>query len=72
MFDPPITTTGTIIDTPGTQFYSVELPNGKMAIGHVSKAHIPLHEHLKKGVKVHLELTPFDLEKARIVAICED
>ncbi len=72
MFDPPITTTGTITDNPSEKLYHVSLPNGKIAIGHVAKAHIALHEHLKVGVKVQLELTPFDLEKARIVALCED
>jgi len=71
MFDPPITTIGTITDCPEAKLYHVSLPNGKIAIGHVAKAHIALHEHLKPGVQVHLELTPFDLAKARIVGICE-
>lgn len=69
MFDPPITTTGTITDSPEAKLYTVSLPNGKLAVGHVAKAHIHLHEDLKVGVTVQLELTPFDLTKARIVGI---
>ena len=69
MFDPPITTTGTITDSPEPKLYHVSLPNGKIAIGHVAKAHIHLHKDLKVGVTVKLELTPFDLSKARIVGI---
>jgi translation initiation factor IF-1 len=70
MFDPPITTTGTIIDSPKPKIYHVSLPNGKIVIGHVQKAKIHLHDTLKTGDTVNLELTPFDFEKARITSIC--
>ena len=72
MFDPPITTTGTIIDSPKPKVYHVALPNGKTSMGHVQKAMIHLHENLKEGVKVSLELTPFDFSKARITGIVDD
>ena len=69
MFDPPITTTGTVIDSPKENIYQVALPNGKIIVGHVAKAMIALHEQIKPDSKVKLELTPYDLSKGRIVAV---
>lgn len=71
MFDPPITTTGTIVGHPKEKIYQVKLPNGKIAIGHVQKVLIELHSSLTLGTQVQLELTPFDFEKARITGIVE-
>ena len=72
MFDPPITTTGTVIDSPKENIYQVALPNGKIIVGHVAKAMIALHEQIKPDSKVKLELTPYDLSKGRIVAVESD
>ena len=72
MFDPPITTTGTVIDSPKENIYQVALPNGKIIIGHVAKAMIALHEQIRPDSKVKLELTPYDLSKGRIVAVESD
>lgn len=72
MFDPPITTIGTITEKMGDTTYRVTLPNGKLTIGHVPKAHNELHSSLLPNVAVSLELTPYDLEKARIVALAEN
>ena len=69
MFDPPITTTGTIIDSPKAKIYHVALPNGKIIIGHVPKALIELHQLIKPDAKVRLELTPYDFSKGRIVEV---
>jgi translation initiation factor IF-1 len=69
MFDPPITTTGTVIDSPKEKIYRVALPNDKIVIGHVPKALAALHEQIKPGTKVRLELTPYDLSKARIAGL---
>jgi translation initiation factor IF-1 len=72
MFDPPITTTGTVIDSPKEKIYQISLPNEKIIIGHVPKALIALHEQIEPGTKVRLELTPYDLSKGRIVALATD
>ena len=72
MFDPPITTTGTVIDSPKANIYQVALPNGKIIIGHVAKAMIALHEQIRPDSKVKLELKPYDLSKGRIVAVEPD
>ena len=71
MFDPPITTTATIVDTPKPGIYQVSLPNGKVIIGHVPKSQRDLHPALKTDTKVILELTPYDLEKGRIVGLSD-
>jgi len=69
MFDPPITTTGTIIDSPKENIYHVSLPNGKIIIGHVPKALRSLHSQIKTDARVRLELTPYDFSKGRIVEV---
>ena len=71
MFDPPITTIGTIIESPQPKIYHVSLPNGKIVIGHVPKALIHLHDVLKPGDQVQLELTPYDFTKGRITMVIE-
>ena len=63
MFDPPITTTGTVIDSPKENIYQVALPNGKIIVGHVAKAMIALHEQIRPDSKVKLELTPYDSQQ---------
>ena len=72
VFDPPITTTGTVLDSPKPKIYQVSLPNGKVLIGHVPKALIHLHESIKPNTRVNLELTPYDFEKGRIMGIVEE
>jgi translation initiation factor IF-1 len=69
MFDPPITATGTVIDSPKQRIYNVSLPNGKIIIGHVPKALEKLHESIKPDAQVRLELTPYDFSKGRIVEV---
>ena len=69
MFDPPITTTGTVIDSPKEKIYRVSLPNGKIIIGHVPLALIHLHDIIEPETVVNLEMTPFDFSKGRIISI---
>ncbi len=69
MFDPPITTTATVIDSPKENIYRASLPNGKVIIGHVPKALIALHEQIGPDTRVRVELTPYDFSKGRIVSI---
>ncbi|MGB0992718.1 MAG: translation initiation factor IF-1 [Akkermansiaceae bacterium] len=69
MFDPPVTTIGTVIDAPKQGIYRVKLPNGKVVTGHIAKAMVHLHEEIVEGARVSLEMTPFDFEKARIVEV---
>ncbi|MCL4162731.1 UNVERIFIED_CONTAM: hypothetical protein GTU68_064487 [Idotea baltica] len=65
----PITTTGEILAILSDRAFTVRLPNGKEVIGHPAKAMNPRKPELVVGVKVALEMTPFDFEKARIADI---
>jgi len=69
MFDPPILTTGTVIDSPKEKIYNVSLPNGKIIIGHIPLALIELHKEITPNTIVNLEITPFDLSKGRIMGV---
>ena len=73
MLQEPIKTIGTILSAHNDRAFRVSLKNGKEVLGHPAKpfaeAHAPLTETLPPDTKVHLELTPYDFEKARIVAL---
>jgi len=65
-----ITTIGTITEQLSPNTYRVSLPNGKIVLGHLSKE---LNQQappptFSTTTKVHLELTPYDFEKARITS----
>ena len=66
MADETIEVTGKIVTVlPGTMF-RVELPNGHLVLGHISGK---LRKHFIKlttGDMVKMEMTPYDLDKARI------
>ena len=63
-----ITTTATII-APYSDIFEATLPNGKKTLAHFSRATMHLHEQIQPGMQVTVELTPFDFDVARIVAI---
>ncbi len=67
MSEPPIVTTGVICEVLPDRVFRVELPNGKLVIGHLPGRLAGLAEELALRNRVHLELTPYDFEKARIV-----
>jgi len=65
----PITTEGEILTVLSDRAFRVRLPNGKEVIGHPSKALASRNGDLTPGKNVHLEMTPYDFEKARIAKI---
>ena len=65
-----ITTTATIV-APYSDIFEATLPNGKKTLAHFSRATSHLQAHVVPGMKVKVELTPFDFDVARIVAIVE-
>lgn len=71
MPDDPIQSEGIINAVLGSDYAEVMLPNGKLTIGHLSKALREQQAELRTGLKVGLELTAFDLDKARIVSIAD-
>jgi translation initiation factor IF-1 len=62
-----IKTEVTVIDVlPGTMF-RVELPNGAKVLAHISGKMRKHYIRIVPGDKVELELSPYDLSKARII-----
>ncbi|MGV3532246.1 MAG: translation initiation factor IF-1 [Chthoniobacteraceae bacterium] len=51
---------------PGTMF-RVEMPNGALVLAHISGKMRKHFIRIVPGDKVELELTPYDLSKARII-----
>ena len=61
-----IETEGTVIDVlPGTMF-RVQLPNGNSVLAHISGKMRKNFIRIVPGDKVTVELSPYDLTKARI------
>lgn len=67
----PIVTTATVIAERDERTVILELKNGKRTLGHLAKAGLPLRPQLTPGRHVTVEMTSFDFEKARIVAVSE-
>ena len=72
MSERPIETTGIIREVLPARVFRVELPNGKLVIGHLPARLAELAEKLASCIRVDLELTPFDFEKARIVGLADN
>lgn len=67
MPEAPIQATGKINDLLPDRVFQVELPNGKLVVGHLPRRLAALAAELSTGDLVALEMTPYDFEKARIV-----
>ncbi len=68
----PIETIGVIREALPGSVFRVELPNGKLIVGHLPRRLAELAEVLTFSDRVHLEMTPYDFEKGRIVGRIED
>ena len=65
--EPAISVEGKIVSIlPGTMF-RVELPNGQVVLAHISGKMRKRFIRLNLGDRVKLEMSPYDLSKARIV-----
>jgi translation initiation factor IF-1 len=71
MPEAPIQTVGVIREILPRGVYRVELPNGKLVVGHLPRRLAALAAQLAPTHRVDLEMTPYDLEKARIVGIAD-
>jgi translation initiation factor IF-1 len=64
--DEPIVAQGVVVDVlPGTMFH-VKLPNGRVVLAHISGKMRKNFIRIVPGDAVTLELSPYDLTKARI------
>ena len=68
MSEPAIETTGTILERKGEILYRIELLNGKVMLGHLSKPLTDAKAEFSEGDSVLLEMTPFDFDQGRIIA----
>lgn len=69
MSEAAIETIGTILERKGEILYAVELMNGKVMLGHLSKPLTDGKAEFTEGEKVLLEMTPFDFDGGRIVGL---
>lgn len=69
MPEPPVQTIGLIREVLPRSVFQVELPNGKLVIGHLPRRLRHLADSLHPGDRVALEMTPYDFEKARIAGL---
>lgn len=58
---------GTVIESLGNAMFRVELENGHVVIAHISGKMRMHYIKILPGDKVQLEMSPYDLTKARIV-----
>ena len=74
MPEDPIRTIGLVREQRGTQpqTFTVELPNGKIVIGHLPRRLTDLADSLVADSRVLLEMTPYDFEKARIAGLASE
>lgn len=66
MSEQAIITTGTILEQKRDILYRVELMNGKVILGHLSKRLTEAKSEFTNGEKVLLEMTPYDFDQGRI------
>ncbi|MEG1572604.1 MAG: translation initiation factor IF-1 [Bacteroidales bacterium] len=58
---------GTVLESLGNAMFRVELENGHTVIAHISGKMRMHYIKILPGDKVQLEMSPYDLTKARIV-----
>lgn len=69
MYEKPIAVQATVVEQRDSKLCYVTLPNGKRILAHRAKGlDLDLLE-IAPGAVVHLEMTTFDFEKGRIVAV---
>jgi len=64
-----IYTDATLTKNVGSHTYLAKLPNGKIVYAHTAKLDESMNADLHSDTTVELEMTPFDMEKGRIVKI---
>jgi translation initiation factor IF-1 len=68
MSEAAIETIGTVLERKGEILYRVELMNGKVVLGHLSKILTDAGKEFSDGTTVLLEMTPYDFDQARILS----
>ncbi|MCH7225563.1 hypothetical protein [Haloferula sp. A504] len=68
MYESPIKAVATLVEVRKPGVYGARLPNGKITCAHLAKSLAGEADAFAAGDRVHLELTPFDFDSARITA----
>lgn len=58
---------GKVLESLPNAMFKVEIPGGKVILGHISGKMRMFHIRILPGDKVKLELSPYDLTKGRII-----
>lgn len=58
---------GKILEALPNAMFKVEIPGGKVVLGHISGKMRMFHIRILPGDKVKMELSPYDLTKGRII-----
>ena len=67
--DEPLQTTARIIAPIDLRAYRAELPNGKPVVAHLPGRLAALTADIIPGSEVRVEISPYDLDRARIAAL---
>ena len=57
---------GTVLEALPNAMFKIEIPGGKVVLGHISGKMRVHHIRILPGDKVKLELSPYDLTRGRI------
>ena len=58
---------GKVLESLPNAMFKIEIPGGKVVLGHISGKMRVHHIRILPGDKVKLELSPYDLTKGRII-----
>ena len=58
---------GKVLESLPNAMFKIEIPGGKIILGHISGKMRVHHIRILPGDKVTLELSPYDLTKGRII-----
>ena len=58
---------GKVLESLPNAMFKIEIPGGKIILGHISGKMRVHHIRILPGDKVRLELSPYDLSKGRII-----
>lgn len=68
-YDDCVRVNGTILNAVADGLFMISLPNGKEVLGHLSKSLAAEQPEICVDSVVLLEMSPFDLDRARIARI---
>lgn len=69
MPEEPLQTTARIIAAIDPRAFRAELPNGKPVVAHLPKRLAHLRDEILPGSELRVELSPYDLDRARIEGV---